>query len=57
VRQREEFATGHPDDMVLDPTWLDIGDDVSSVGKQIARMLHGDLLEETILESLRVAVS
>jgi hypothetical protein len=52
VRQREDFVTGHPDDMVLDPTWLDIGDDVSSVGKQIARMLHGALLEETILEFL-----
>ncbi|GJN35086.1 hypothetical protein PR202_gb23819 [Eleusine coracana subsp. coracana] len=50
VMQREEVFTGHPDEMVLDATWPDIGDDVGMVGKQIARMLHGDLLEEIIVE-------
>jgi hypothetical protein len=52
VRQREEIVTRHTDEIVLDLTWPDIGDDVSLVGMQIARMLHGDLLEETILEFL-----
>ncbi|KAL6623170.1 hypothetical protein ACP70R_033049 [Stipagrostis hirtigluma subsp. patula] len=52
VRQREELVVGNPDEMVLDPNWLHVGDDINMVGKQIARMLHGDLLEEVIIEFL-----
>ncbi|PAN20856.1 hypothetical protein PAHAL_3G415800 [Panicum hallii] len=53
VRQREDCVTGHPDEMVLDTNWLEVGNDINMVGKQIARMLHGDLLEEVILDLLR----
>ncbi|KAF0903914.1 hypothetical protein E2562_030060 [Oryza meyeriana var. granulata] len=52
VRQQEELAVGHPDDKVLDPEWLEVGEDINMVGKQIAKMLHGDLLDEVILEFL-----
>ncbi|KAL5217895.1 hypothetical protein ABZP36_018579 [Zizania latifolia] len=53
VRQQEEFAVGHPDDnKVLDREWLEVADDINMVGKQIAKMLHGDLLDEVILEFL-----
>ncbi|KAG2620451.1 hypothetical protein PVAP13_3NG211400 [Panicum virgatum] len=52
VRQREDCVTGHPDDMVLDTNWLEVGNDINMVGKQIARMLYGDLLEEIIVDLL-----
>lgn len=50
VRQQEELAIGHPDDKVLDPNWLEVGDDTYMVGKQIAVLLYCDLLGEVILE-------
>ena len=53
VRQREDCVTGHPDDMVLDTNWLEVGNDINMVGKQIARMLYGDLLEEIIVDLLK----
>lgn len=52
VRQREDSVTGHPDEMVLDTKWLEAGDDIIMVGKQIARMLHCDLFEEVIVDLL-----
>ncbi|XP_062202590.1 uncharacterized protein LOC133904948 [Phragmites australis] len=52
VRQQQEFVIGHSDEMVLDPNWPDVGDDINMVGKQIVRMLLGDLLEEVIAEFL-----
>lgn len=57
VRQQEELAVGHPDDKVLDPNWLQAGDDIYTVGNQIAIMLHADLLEEVILEFLSLSGS
>ncbi|KAL5208957.1 hypothetical protein ABZP36_004580 [Zizania latifolia] len=57
VRQQEELAVGHPDDKVLDPEWLEVDEDVNMVGKQIAKMLHGDLLDEVILEFLSGCVA
>ncbi|KAL6851875.1 hypothetical protein ACP4OV_020060 [Aristida adscensionis] len=50
VRQREMSVIEDPDDMVLDPNWLNGVDDINMVGKLIARMLHDDLLEEVIVE-------
>jgi len=38
--------------MVLDTNWLEVGNDINMVGKQIARMLYGDLLEEIIVDLL-----
>ena len=52
VRQREDCVTGHPDEMVLDTNWLEVGNDINMVGKQIAMMLYGDLLEEIIVDLL-----
>ncbi|CAD6270235.1 unnamed protein product [Miscanthus lutarioriparius] len=52
VRQREDCVTGNPDEMVLDTNWLEVGNDINMVGKQISRMLHGDLLEEVIVDFL-----
>ncbi|XP_062204114.1 uncharacterized protein LOC133906272 [Phragmites australis] len=52
VKQREELTTRHPDEMVLDPNWSELGDDINMVGKQVARMLCADLLEEVIVEFL-----
>ncbi|KAG8063858.1 hypothetical protein GUJ93_ZPchr0003g17404 [Zizania palustris] len=52
VRQQEEIAVGHLDDKVLDREWLEVADGINMVGKQIAKMLHGDLLDEVILEFL-----
>ncbi|CAN6338252.1 unnamed protein product [Urochloa humidicola] len=52
VRQRYDCVTGHPDEMVLDTNWLELGNDINMVGKQIARMLLGDLLEEDIVDFL-----
>ncbi|CAN6355945.1 unnamed protein product [Urochloa humidicola] len=52
VRHREDCVTGHPDEMVLDTNWLELGNDINMVGKQIARMLLGDLLEEDIVNFL-----
>ncbi|WVZ51468.1 hypothetical protein U9M48_002613 [Paspalum notatum var. saurae] len=52
VRQRENSVTGHPDEMVLDAKWLEVSDNINMVGKQVARMLHGDLLEEVIVDFL-----
>uniref|UniRef100_A0A0D3FH47 DUF4378 domain-containing protein n=1 Tax=Oryza barthii TaxID=65489 RepID=A0A0D3FH47_9ORYZ len=57
VRRQEELAVGHPDDKVLDPEWLEVGEDINTVGKQIAKMLHGDLLDEIILEFLSGCVA
>ncbi|KAE8795658.1 hypothetical protein D1007_29554 [Hordeum vulgare] len=57
VRQQEELAIGHPDDKVLDPNWLELGDDIYTLGNQIATMLHADLLEEVILEFLSLSGS
>ncbi|TKW28452.1 hypothetical protein SEVIR_3G324000v4 [Setaria viridis] len=52
VRQREDCVTGHPDEMVLDTNWLELGNDINMLGKQIARMLLADLLEEDIVDFL-----
>jgi hypothetical protein len=52
VNQREDCVTGHHDEMVLDTNWLEVGNDVNMVGKQMARMLHGNLLEEVIVDFL-----
>jgi hypothetical protein len=52
VRLQEDCVTRHPDEMVLDTNWLEVGTDINMVGKQIARMLHGDLLEEVIVDFL-----
>ncbi|CAM0949784.1 unnamed protein product [Alopecurus aequalis] len=52
ARQQEELAIGHPDDKVLDQNWLEVGDDTYMVGKLMAMMLYGDLLEEVLLEFL-----
>ncbi|CAN6333844.1 unnamed protein product [Urochloa humidicola] len=52
VRHQEDCITGHPDEMVLDTNWLELGNDINMVGKQIARMLLGDLLEEDIVKFL-----
>uniref|UniRef100_A0A0D9VSS1 DUF4378 domain-containing protein n=1 Tax=Leersia perrieri TaxID=77586 RepID=A0A0D9VSS1_9ORYZ len=52
VRQQEELAVGDPDDKVLDPEWMEIGEDINMVGKHIAKMLYCDLLDEVILEFL-----
>ncbi|XP_006649895.1 uncharacterized protein LOC102703849 [Oryza brachyantha] len=57
VRQQQELVVGHPDDKVLDPEWLEVGEDINMVGKQIAKMLHGDLLDEIILEFLTGCVA
>ncbi|OEL30179.1 hypothetical protein BAE44_0008802, partial [Dichanthelium oligosanthes] len=58
VRQWEDCVTGHPDEMVLDTNWLEVGNDINMVGKQITQMLHGDLLEEVIVDFLaELAVS
>ena len=53
VKQREDCVTGHPDEMVLDTNWLEVGNDINMVGKQIAMMLYGDLLEEIIVDLLK----
>ncbi|EAY92409.1 hypothetical protein OsI_14144 [Oryza sativa Indica Group] len=52
VRQQEELAVAHPDDKILDPEWLEFGEGINMVGWHIARMLHGDLLDDVILEFL-----
>uniref|UniRef100_A0A0D9W0X0 DUF4378 domain-containing protein n=1 Tax=Leersia perrieri TaxID=77586 RepID=A0A0D9W0X0_9ORYZ len=52
VRQREELAIGNFDVVVLDLEWVEIGEDINMVGRHIAKMLHGDLLDEIILEFL-----
>lgn len=52
VRQQEELAVTHPDDKILDPEWLEFGEGINMVGWHIARMLHGDLLDDVILEFL-----
>ncbi|CAL5045580.1 unnamed protein product [Urochloa decumbens] len=52
VRRREDCVTGHPDEMVLDTNWLELGNDINMVGKQIARILLGDLFEEGITDFL-----
>jgi hypothetical protein len=49
VRQGEDCV---PDEMVLDTNWLELGNDINMVGKQIARMLLADLLEEDIVDFL-----
>ncbi|CAL5093753.1 unnamed protein product [Urochloa decumbens] len=52
VRQREDCVTGHPDEIVLDTNWFELGNDINMVGKQIARILLGDLFEEGIADFL-----
>jgi len=52
ARQQQELAIGHPDGKVLDPNWLEVGDDTYMVGKQISMLLYGDLLGEVISEFL-----
>lgn len=56
VRQQAELGIGHPDDKVLDPNWLEVGDDINMVGKQIARMLYADLLGEVVTEFIAGSV-
>ncbi|VAH95511.1 unnamed protein product [Triticum turgidum subsp. durum] len=55
--RRLMFDLANSDDKVLDPNWMELGDDIYMVGNQIAIMLHADLLEEVILEFLSLSGS
>ncbi|VAI01199.1 unnamed protein product [Triticum turgidum subsp. durum] len=55
--RRLMFDLANSDDKVLDPNWLELGDDIYTVGKHISMMLHDDLLEEVILEFLSLSGS
>ncbi|XP_073009606.1 uncharacterized protein [Typha latifolia] len=50
VRQRKELTGGNPESNVLDPKWLDLGDEVDTMGSEIEIMLNNELLEELLLE-------
>ncbi|XP_072997401.1 uncharacterized protein [Typha latifolia] len=52
VRQREEFKIGNPEEKVFHVKWLDLGDGINRLGREIERMLKDDLLDEVVSEFL-----
>lgn len=50
VRQRKELCQVKPEDMILVPRWLDLGEDLDMVGREIEGMLTDKLLEELVFE-------
>lgn len=49
-RKHKELCLGNAKEMVLDPKWLDMGNDIHEMGKDIAQMLQEELLEELVSE-------
>ena len=52
VRLRKELGRGKPEENIFDPRWLDLGDDVVTVGREMEGMLEDELLEELVSEFL-----
>lgn len=50
VGQRKELCQGKPEEKILDPRWLDLGDDLDTVEREIEGMLVDKLLEEVVSE-------
>ncbi|XP_074583855.1 uncharacterized protein LOC141839901 [Curcuma longa] len=49
-RKHKELCLGNAQEMVLDPKWLDLGNDIHEIGKDIAQMLLEEQLEELVSE-------
>ena len=49
---QKEFGRGKPEENILDPRWLDLGDDVDTTGREVEGMLEDELLEELVSEFL-----
>ncbi|WOL15029.1 hypothetical protein Cni_G23810 [Canna indica] len=52
VRKRVELNCGNAEDKVIDLKWLDLGDNINEIGKEIERLLKEELLEELVAEFL-----
>ena len=48
VKQRKELGGKQEEKLLLEPRWLDLGGDVNMVGKELERMVIGDLMEELL---------
>ncbi|ONK76990.1 uncharacterized protein A4U43_C02F1980 [Asparagus officinalis] len=57
VRKRKELSRPKPEEKFLDPRWLDVGDDIETIGREIESMLEDDLLEEVVFDLLILSTS
>lgn len=52
ARVRKESCPGKPEENILDPRWLDLGDNVDMMGRELEEILEDKLLEELVSDIL-----